>query len=776
MRFLPVSLSRKVDGTFENPKPGSRPRNGWDRKVLGVFGIGAVAMAGISHLAATSELFEPSIDVVMYVAEDSEARLYWSDLYQPFSEEESIVLPVQMGINNVSLPVGGPTSQPSFVQRLDPCECATPTLVERISLSTPLYSMRIPVDTWSAAGDTQSFVREGTSIVVNPVPGRIDPQIILYADIAGFTETARIVAFWAIFGGLGALSLLVIGGIAATQNFWVAHRAYKSGAESRRRAQVATPPLPLAVVFASAAVLLFSVSQVFVGALSTGATVDEPSHVGHLTNYLGGGNYSSASYGPVTSLLGHSVNIALGVETWGVLSESAEAYQNRHLAIAFLGVLGLIAVGLSARLMFGSPRWGLLAAAVLGSFPLWVGHSMFNLKDIPAATGYALVTTGLIALFARSFSLLSRVSISVVTLALGSLIAVGTRPGLLPLLVVSVVVAGIVGLIRAASTLSRGVWLTIALGTVVVTAGVGVVILRLTEFGQSILDSVERSLDFPWAGFNVYGGERVYGRPGVSGTAEIFFAYLPTFMAFFFLVGVLYGLGLVIAWALRRGSHLLLETHFVIISAQAFPVFVVVAIFDPVIYDGGRQLLFVFPAFALITVMGIYGMLRGLPCMVASGRNVRRITTAVVAVGLALITFDQVRLFPYNYSYYNEIAQGPGVTGRWDTDYWSASVKEAALPIGPGDPAICRNASSNLSMDIATLPDPCNILRPYVGDGAVARTSDLGPQQFWVFRTDRGLANHGPISSGNCTFHSAVTRDLRGEPLVMSRLYSCDDY
>jgi hypothetical protein len=766
---------RALTGTvaYQAGKPEPLSWKRWNRGALGLLVFGLVSGAGISHVAAGLLASTPTIDVVMYAAEESEARLYWTDFYQTFSEEESRALPVETGINNLSFPVDNPTATASFLQRFDPCECGTPTLIERISLSTPLYSKPIPFETWNPAGDTQSFVREGNSTGVNPVIGSIDPQVVFYADIEDFVESARNFAFWIVFAGLGVFALLLVGGITAIRNFMVLRRSAVSNGENGWQPPDSSPTLPMPVVFTSVVVLLFSVSQMFSGALATGVTVDEPAHVGHLTNYLSGGNYSSASYGPVTSLLGHSVNIALGVESWGVLSESAVAYQNRHLAIALLGVLGLVAVGLSAWLMFGSPRWGLVAAAVLGSFPVWVGQSMFNLKDVPAATAYALVTTGLIALFSRKFSSVTRLFISVFTLALGALIGVGTRPGLLPLFVGSIVVAGVIGLVRNSSSRSRG--LRLAFATVAGAAIAGYIFVRWTPFGQSILGAVERSIDFPWAGFNIYGGERVYGRPGVSGTAGIFFAYLPTFMTFFLFAGLLFGLGLVIAWAMRRGSHMALETHFVIISAQAFGVFVIVALFDPVIYDGGRQLLFVFPAFALITVMGLYALVRALPYVVSSGRNVHTVIFAVFAIGVTLITVDQVRLFPYNYSYYNEIAQGPGATGRWDTDYWSASLREVALPIAPGDPAICRNVSGDINMDIAVLPDPCDILQPYVGEGAVAEKSELGSREFWAIRTDKGLASVGPIISGNCTFHSAVSRDLRGETIVMSRLYVCND-
>ena len=102
-------------------------------------------------------------------------------------------------------------------------------------------------------------------------------------------------------------------------------------------------------------------------------------------------------------------------------------------------------------------------------------------------------------------------------------------------------------------------------------------------------------------------------------------------------------------------------------------------------------------------------------------------------------------------------------------------MKEAASDVADKDWAACV-MSGNANFNIQTLPEPCETLAPYLGVGANAETTVLRKGQYWVVRTERYLAGYGPISSGNCFLHDAVTRSLRGEEVTMSRIYVCEDY
>jgi hypothetical protein len=399
---------------------------------------------------------------------------------------------------------------------------------------------------------------------------------------------------------------------------------------------------------------------------------------------------------------------------------------------------------------------------------------MFNIKDIPLASGYALLTAALVALFANKVSLWLRLVIFGGSLILSVFIGLGTRPGGIALYLLSGFVALFLFFLVRNSRFSVATRLLFSLGMALVL-GLGVFLsIRYTELGQELLAGAERSLDFPWTGFNLYAGQRVSERPDVEGIAQVFLAYLPLTMIFFIVSGLVFGVVAVSKRVAQRVERSAIEPAFVLIVTQAFAVLLVIAVFDPVIYDGGRQLLFIFPALALLAVFGLHGVMKVLPFVTSSGRVRRRLLVGFVLLGFAVPSFDQARLFPYNYTYYNEIAQGPGVNGRWQTDYWGASMREGARVVAVGDPAMCGSAS-NHNFDLGDLPPACDVILPYLEPEKLAEESVLGEREFWVIRNDRDLENFGPISSDNCEFHDQVSRPLRGEGVVMARIYRCLD-
>ena len=79
------------------------------------------------------------------------------------------------------------------------------------------------------------------------------------------------------------------------------------------------------------------------------------------------------------------------------LGTTVDAYA-AHLVVALCGLLGVFAVAAIGRRLLGSWSWGLVMAASLMAILMWPGLSMFDIKDVPAATGYTLVTWGLVEL------------------------------------------------------------------------------------------------------------------------------------------------------------------------------------------------------------------------------------------------------------------------------------------------------------------------------------------------------------------------------------------
>src|SRR5262249_20594990 len=72
-----------------------------------------------------------------------------------------------------------------------------------------------------------------------------------------------------------------------------------------------------------------------------------------------------------------------------------DALATRHLSSALCAVLGIVATWkIAARL--GGTRAGFLAACTLALTPTWVGHGLFNPKDIPFAAAVAWTICGML--------------------------------------------------------------------------------------------------------------------------------------------------------------------------------------------------------------------------------------------------------------------------------------------------------------------------------------------------------------------------------------------
>ncbi len=187
--------------------------------------------------------------------------------------------------------------------------------------------------------------------------------------------------------------------------------------------------------------------ELFAGALSAGVTVDEPSQDVRTSGWINHGWYvpepllvdghpdpgnelaSPFVYGPAFSSIAHLLNVEAGNESIGEVSESVDAYAVRHLTVAALAAIAIAVVGLLVWLLTGAWRVGTWAATGLIAIPSWIGQGFFNIKDIPVATGYTLVTAALvIALIGanRPASKRRRLTIAVL-LAGGIFIAAGTR-------------------------------------------------------------------------------------------------------------------------------------------------------------------------------------------------------------------------------------------------------------------------------------------------------------------------------------------------------------
>jgi len=559
-------------------------------------------------------------------------------------------------------------------------------------------------------------------------------------------------------------------------------RVAPSRTESRHERAVAVPRL---LQWVSLAVVVAGVVMGFLGALRTGVSWDEPFHVMRLRNYLDhgwfgldwsisqdsaaaggkGGGSNTMVYGPIAMLLLHSLGALLGVEHWNSVSTSPAAYEVRHVGVLLIGLAGTAAAATITRILLGSWRWALVTAATLLALPMWTGHLMFNIKDVPVATGYTITTLALISMVApvRSNRL-----VRVLGLAAGIVLMVGTRPAM-----ASAVVIGLLVLLAGTGAAGRFGNTRTAMAEAV-TGLIAAAVVLLATYPEvfahplNLLSSAEQSASFR------NGQDAVYGYVPFHVLAQT-----PLLLLGFFVIG------LVAVRTLNWRTDLSQLTRMALVGAQLFALPLVAIAKHSDLYNGLRQLLFATPAWAIIATVGLA---HAVSWARANGRL--GLVGPVAAMALVAPLLDQVTLFPYQYAYYNLALDATGV--HVPSDYWRVSVPELLPSLPTNGQFVCAPTRATTAGAVAGTPsgdsvDPEQLVAGrYSSDSSVdCRTDPLGPlSSLWAANglptgdrlprdTFYALIDRDHQVPSNCTRLAAVERTRHGRGIAMTYVARC---
>ncbi len=647
-----------------------------------------------------------------------------------------------------------------------------------------------------------------------------------------------------------------------------ARESLLAGASRPKAVRVPTIVLVVAVL-----VVLVNVAVMFAGAWAIGVTTDEPTHLMRFQNLLDSGWYAESSeltdgvltsssrkvyaYGPVVAWLGHTAAVVAGIEEPGRVIAPVANYTDivatpaqygvRHTVVALIAVVGMAAVAAITRLVTGSWRWGVLAAAALSAVPMWTGHAMFNGKDVPVAVGYTLVTLGAVALAQREVfdSRVLRWG-GVGALVAGVVLALGTRPGIWPALAASVLV--LLGGTRIASgrrmRSAPANALLRARAALVAGAGLLSAVILAVTYPKVFLNpvgalwhSVRVSSQFvEWDGWTLSAGVAHRQPPPLWYLPAWFGNQVPVLLLAAALIGLV-GVGyLVVRVLMKRSRNATLMTGLALVAAQVVFLPGISVLARSHVYSGVRQMLFVVPGLAVLAAVGGRWLIARLARSRRFGSGPYLSAAYAVAVlALVLPSVDQARLFPFGYTYFNEVATLRPIDGRWATDYWQASYRELAESIGPAGAIACPNRygvdQAGLAAQRFPAPDPPGCTRPTMtpflaersgsdasggvgpaapgGEGADAPgaggvdavggegvdstgaggadasgvegvdasgaggavDASPGAAQFWFVQTNY-LGEYLPA---NCETVATVHRPLRGQQVTMSYLALCQD-
>lgn len=381
---------------------------------------------------------------------------------------------------------------------------------------------------------------------------------------------------------------------------------------------------------------------------------------------------------------------------WLVQFSPYGVYETRHVLTAIVALLGVVAAWKMATAVAGE-RAGFLSALILSLTPCWVGHGLFNPKDIPFASAVAFASLASLRLAIGPAPLRLR-DIGWAGLTVG--IALGVRPGGYFVVAYPCLAAaarlGLEVLRRRRSGEPLGLGrLTVNLSRCVLLVFVIAWPIMLLFWPWAQLAPFKRPLIAMWIVRRFNWKNTVLFEGSMVDAKALPIRYLPVWLRLTlpetYLLAAIAIVVLCAGLAIRRrrfeGDRVLgwgLLAAFVVLP------FAAVLITRPVLYDAQRHVLFLLPPMAAVAGCALSEVFAApwLP------RAVRGAFAGVFVALSILVTVDIVQLHPFEYVYFNRISGGLAKQHRqFETDYWSIGYREGlewVLKELPPEPASRR--------------------------------------------------------------------------------------
>jgi len=368
-----------------------------------------------------------------------------------------------------------------------------------------------------------------------------------------------------------------------------------------------------------------------------------------------------------------------GAANWIAHRLPLPIYDSRHLIIGLVGVVGLIGAWRLARLL-GGPRAGLLGLCLLALEPSFAGHMIINSKDIAFAAGYAWSIYYLVRSIGR-FPNIPNGLVAKTGLAMGLTLAVRPGGALLP---AYLMLAAVLYRSRpqafsghAAGRPKRWLW---PLAKSVLRIYIIAYVIMLAFWPWALVHPLtgafralrEVSNFTGWAGPVLLGGKEYFSESlPLRYLPQYFMVKLPEVV----LVGLIAGVVLVLCVRTEERVRGVTACRLFFVSfALLFPLVYAIAA-RVVIYDTHRHFLFLVPLFCVLAGLAYESLWRR---AVKTHRGLAAGLAVAVTLLVADVGFSLVRLYPYEYVYYNRLAGGvAGAVERYELEYWGISYREA---------------------------------------------------------------------------------------------------
>jgi hypothetical protein len=352
-------------------------------------------------------------------------------------------------------------------------------------------------------------------------------------------------------------------------------------------------------------------------------------------------------------------------------------FETRRLLGAIVGLIGL---GVTWRLArrIGGPVAGLAALVLLALCPTFYGHMFMNPKDAPFAVAMVVLMLGLVRL-AQEYPAPSPHTVLIIGLGtglsigsriLGGLALVYAVIGFLPIWMSEFRAHGPREAIRRFAHVVYVLLPGLLLGYLVM----GLI------WPWSIIDPANpfRALTYfshffekPWK--ELFDG-------AIVSVPDMPWSYLPTLFVLQLpeVLLALLGAGIVatVTSLGRAQTDPRRKTILLMLTLAAMLPLVIAMVKRPALYNGIRHFIFVIPPMTVLAGVAFAAIFDWLK---DHGRKTQAAFAALSVLGLMLPFSEMVRLHPYQYTHFNQIAGTVrGADDRYMLDYWGLALKQAS--------------------------------------------------------------------------------------------------
>ena len=519
------------------------------------------------------------------------------------------------------------------------------------------------------------------------------------------------------------------------------------------------------------AFIFLKIVEIVNGSLKIGYNIDEPYHLIDGQNWLAKFSYvtenpTSYVYGPLMGGLSNLLNTLIGNGSIGSYVHNALTFQVTHLITAFIGVVGALSFLLLNKKITSITYLGVLSSTFLFTIPLWTGSLFHNLKDVPLAIGYTLVSIGLIY-FVNFFEDKKRKTIGQLIISLGFILTIGTRPAIIFPVFISVLFAFFtlwhykgINPLRIIKSFSLSISILLISTPLLLPQ-------FLSEPKLSLLRLLGGSSEFPWAGTTFTAGELYEANFTLKYYFLWLFAQTPLLILLFFVTGVFFFLKR-LSFRKFDNNQFLLSMFFIqFITVPTYALLV-----QSAIYNGLRHILFIYPAIAIFAAFGLISIFN-----LAKTQLKKRLITLLLILSILIPNIEGLILRPFQQLYFNPvISLFYTISTSWETEFLGTSFREAIQKIP-------------LNGVVASTHEwiwENNAYGPERGQLA-SEVTDLSQGDFWQVTSvtsfigmssrEKMIDTKSPLESvrNRCTVENVVSRNLRFEKIPLAIVMRCQN-